>query len=202
MKVHLQPWYDKWLKAHEDTNLSYVSRDHRGQAQLHQVHFVRDTLCGMLWADVPYDKRGNAPPRDTCKETCYVIGEHTSKSVPLPVYSLERPDLGVQIVLRDNYHDWNVSVMLEKPLPDLGEVLEGFELDYSREEDRKRFPDGYTPGHSWGYCYFQGFPEEVQFGPYSENPRKFSLCIGGEYSLHTFMWLLMREIRGVGPWGR
>lgn len=200
MKVHLQPWYDRWLKSHEGTDLIYVSKNARGEVSLPQVHFVRDNLCGMLWADVAYDKRGPAPPRDTCKETCFVVGEHTSKSVQLPVYSLERPDLGLQIVLRDNYHDWNVSVITEKPLNK--DMLRGFELDYSRDEDRKRFPNGHKPGQSWGYCYFQGFPEEVQFGPHSENPNKFSLCIGSDYSVYTFIWLVMREIRGVGPWER
>jgi hypothetical protein len=203
MKIPMQAWYDRWLKANQDTNLVYVPKNSRGEPSLHQVHFVRDTLASIVWADVPYDKRPNEPPpRETCKETCFVIGEHRSKSVSLPVYSLERPDLGIQFVLRDNYHGWNVSVLLEKPLSDGWNILKGFELDYSRDEDRDRFKDGYKPGSSWGYCYFQGFPEEVQFGPYMEDCRRFSLCIGSEYSLHTFIWLIMRDIRGVGPWGR
>jgi hypothetical protein len=197
MKEHLQPWYDRWLKANHGTDLSYVPKNSRGEPSLEQVHFVRDYLSGILWADVPYDKRGPAPPRDTCKETGFVIGEHTSKSVRLPVYSLERPDLGIQFVLRDNYHDWNVSVLSEKPITT---DLRGFELDYSRDEDLKRFPNGYKPGSAWGYCYFQGFPEEVQFGPFKENPCKFSLCIGNDYSVHNFIWLIMRDIRGISPW--
>jgi hypothetical protein len=199
MKVHLQPWYDKWLKAAREA--AGTPPNSNDGPMLQQVHFVRDNLCGMLWADVPYDKRGPATPRD-CKETCYVVGEHTSKSRRLPVYSLERPDLGLQFILRENYHDWNVSVITEKPLSDGRKLLAGFELDYGRDEDRKRFPNGYTAGQSWGYCYFQGFPEEVQFGPYSEDCRRFSLCIGSDYSLYTFAWLIMRDLRGVGPWGR
>jgi hypothetical protein len=200
VKVHLQGWYDRWLKDPNNTNRRYVPVDSRGEPSLHQLHFVRDTLCGMLWADVPYDKRETEAIRENCKVTAFVIGEHTSKSVQLPVYSLERPDLGLQIVLRDNYHDVNLSVISENPIDE--DTLRGFELDYGRDEDRKRFPNGYKPGQSWGYCYFQGFPEEVQFGPYSEDPRKFSLCIGSEYSVYTFMWLIMREVRGVGPWAR
>lgn len=198
MKVHLQGWYDKWLKDPEMANRRYVPVNNRGEPSLHQLHFVRDFLCGMLWADIPYDKREKEAIRDTCNVTAFVIGEHSSKSVNLPVYSLERPDLGLQIVLRDNYHDTNISVISERPID--ANTIRGFELDYSREEDRKRFPNGYTPGSSWGYCYFQGFPEEVQFGPYSENNKKFSLCIGSEYSVYTFIWLILRDIRGVGPW--
>jgi len=201
MKIPMQAWYDKWLKANQDTNLVYVPKNNRGEPSLHQVHFVRDTLASIVWADVPYDKRPNEPPpRDTCKETCFVIGEHKSKSVSLPVYSLERPDLGIQFVLRDNYHDWNISVLSEKPITT---DLRGFELDFS-ESDKKRFAERgpWTPGGSWGYCYFQGFPMEVQFGPFSQNPSRFSLCIGGEYSVHNFIWLIMRDLRGVGPWER
>lgn len=200
MKVHIQGWYDKWLKDPDNTNRRYVPVNNRGEPSLHQLHFVRDNLCGMLWADIKYDKREHESERTDRPVTCFVIGEHTSKSVNLPVYSLERPDLGLQIVLRDNYHDWNVSVISEKPIP--AEVIKGFEMDFS-ESDKKRFAERgqqWRPGWSWGYCYFQGFPEEVQFGPYSQNPRKFSLCIGSEYSVYTFVWLIMREIRGVGPW--
>lgn len=201
MKIPMQAWYDRWLKANQDTNLVYVPKNSRGEPSLHQVHFVRDTLAGIVWADVPYDKRPNEPPpRETCKETCFVIGEHTSKSVSLPVYSLERPDLGLQIVLRDNYHDWNISVLSEKVIS--AEVLRGYSLDFN-ESDKERFAkEPWKPGRSWGYCYFQGFPEEIQFGPHSQNQNRFSICLGGEYSVYTFVWLIMREIRGVGPWPR
>lgn len=198
MKIHLQPWYDKWL-ANERIAKNIPPNTNDGPS-LHQLHFVRDHLCGMLWADVAYNKRPHSHPRDELKESCFVIGEHSSKSVHLPVYSLERPDLGIQFVLRDNYHDVNMSVISEKPIN--ADTLRGFELDYSRESDRKEFANGYRPGRSWGYCYFQGFPEDVQFGPFSENPRKFSLCLGSEYSVWTFVWLIMREVRGVGPWER
>ena len=200
MKVHLQGWYDKWLKDPDMANRRYVPTNSRGEPSLHQLHFVRDFLCGMLWADIPYDKREKETVRDTCNVTAFVIGEHSSKSVNLPVYSLERPDLGLQIVMRDNYHDWNISVMSEKLIP--AEVLKGFQLDFS-ESDKKRFEkEPWRPGQSWDYLYFQGFPQEVQFGPYVQNPHKFSICIGGEYSVYTFVWLILREIRGVGPWER
>jgi len=199
MKVHLQGWYDEWLKDPDNTNRRYVPVNSRGEPSLHQLHFVRDDLCSILWADVPYDKRENESIRTNCKVTGFVVGEHTSKSVNLPVYSLERPDLGIQFVLRDNYHDWNVSVVSEKPIET---DLRGFELDFS-DSDKKRFEsEPWRPGHSWGYCYFQGFPEELQFGPYSQDQRKFSLCIGSEYKVWTFLFLILRDIRGVGPWKR
>lgn len=194
MREHLQPWYDKWLAEHRETDLIHVGRNARGEASLPQVHFVRDNLAGLFWSDVPYASRAAAPPRTDTKETAYVIGEHSSKSVRLPVYSLERPKLGIQVVLRDNQHDWNVSVISDTPI---ATDLHGFELDYSRDDDRKRYPNGFRSPGSWGYCYFQGFPDEVKFGPFSENPCKFSLCVNGDYDVYTLLWLLMRDRRGA-----
>lgn len=186
MREHLQPWYEKWLDEHKSTDLIYVNRNSRNEPSLAQVHFVRDTLGHVMWKDIPYDTRPIAHPRE-CKESAWVIGEHRSKSVRLPVYSLERPDLGIRFVLRDNYHDWCVSVVAEKPI---ATDLRGFQLDMD-EDDRKR----YQPGGFWGYCFFQGFPSELCFGSFAMDPRRFSLSIGGNHALYTFIWLIMRDLR-------
>lgn len=201
MKVPMQAWYDEWRKAPNNWNRRYVPTDPKDGPSLPQVHFMRDYLSSVVWADIPYAQRPyGPPPRDDCKETCFVIGEHHSKSVVLPVYSFERPDLGIQFILRDNYHDTNISVISERPIS--ASTLRGYSLDFS-ESDKKRFKDEpWQRGQSWGYCFFQGFPEEVQFGPYSQDQSKFSICLGGEYSVYTFVWLIMREIRevrGVSP---
>jgi len=187
-KEHLQPWYDKWLEEHADTDLIYTRSG--GKIQLSQVHFVRDQLSAVFWQGIPRKDRPPAPPRDGCKQTAFVIGEHHSKSVRLPVYLLERPDLGLKVVLRDNYHDWNISVVSETPVE---ADLRGFVLDYRDEEEQEKFRDGYKPGRYWGYCFFQGFPDKYWFGPYSENPRKFSLYNSSDYITYTLVWLLMRE---------
>ncbi len=150
-----------------------MNRDHRGDPYLAQVHFVRDTLAGLLWADVPYDTRPQSTPREECKETAFVVGEHRSKSVRLPVYSLERPDLGLAVTLRDNYHDWNVSVSQERATAD----LRGFPLN------------------DLTYCFFQGFPEDRRFGTYAANPLRFSMCLGSMHEVYTLLWLLLREAR-------
>lgn len=173
MREHLQPWYDRWLKEHEGSDLRYIGRDPERRPQLPQVHFVRDTLAGLLWADVPYDQRQPSPPRDELKETAYVVGEHTSKSVRLPVYSLERPDLGLIVTLRDNYHDWNVSVSQETAKSD----LRGFPVNDLR------------------YCFFQGFPADRRFGTYAADPLRFSMCLDSEHQVYTLLWLLLRETR-------
>jgi len=72
--------------------------------------------------------------------------------------------------------------------------LRGFVVGYNAE-DKAKFPNGYEKGRYWGYCYFQGFPEEFQFGPFSENPCRFSLWTGNEYEVYTLLWLLLRDRR-------
>ena len=114
MRMHLQPWYDHWLEEHKDTGLLYARSGER--VQLGQVHFVRDDLGPLFWSGVPYDERPVAGARADCRETALVVGEHHSKSVRLPVYALERPDIGLRVILRDNWYDWNVSVIAEKPV--------------------------------------------------------------------------------------
>lgn len=190
----MQAWYDQWLAEHKDpANDLIYSKNSRGEPTLNQVHFVRDDLSSVFWADRPYAERSQEPePRIDCKETCYVIGEHRSKSVRLPVFSLERADLGIQFVMRFNYYDWNVSVISERPIVT---DLRGFVLDFS-DDDRKRHPGGYRYG-SWGYCYFQGFPEDKQFGPYvgkAGSTRKFSTYMTTNYQLYTFVYLIMRDL--------
>lgn len=173
MNHHLQPWYDAWLTEHASTDLRYVSRTADGQPYLHQVHFVRDVLASLMWADVPYNKRPRSHPREDCKETALVVGEHRSKSVRLPVYQIERPDLGLAITLRDNYHDWNVSIVQERATADL-----------------RGFPVDSTSG-----CFFQGFPDDRRFGAYAANPLRFSMCLYSAYEVYTLVWLLLRDLR-------
>jgi hypothetical protein len=197
MREHLQIWYDRWLNEHRPTNLIYA---HPKDPHLDQVHFVRDDLSRLVWRDVPYNNRATeAAPRADQKVTAFVIGEHRSKSVRLPVFSFERPDLGLQVVMRYNFYDWNVSVVSEKPVTlDLAQL--GFTHDYMPSE-RSEFPTGYIPGRCWGGCFFQGFPTELQFGPFDENPRKFSLYIDDDYELYVFVRLLFnwRRSRSVTP---
>jgi len=187
MRMHLQPWYDHWLEEHKDTGLLYARSGER--VQLGQVHFVRDDLGPLFWSGVPYDERPVAGARADCRETALVVGEHHSKSVRLPVYALERPDIGLRVILRDNWYDWNVSVIAEKPVD---ADLRGFQLDYLRDEERERSKDEIGHHGSWGYCFFQGFPEGTRFGPYARDRARFSTWMRGDHELFTFMWLVLR----------
>lgn len=196
MKEHLQKWYNNWLDEHENTDLLYVNKTGGGEPYLSQVCFVRDELAGnLLWGDVPWKDRPEyeLEPDWTKKVGAYVVGEHTSKSVRLPVYLLERPDLGFKMVARYNFYDWNISVQSEKPIT---AGLQGFVTDYPNEANREKYKDGYDGHGYWGYLYWQGFPDEYKFGPWVENPRQFSTYVGSDYRLYTLLFLLLRNLRG------
>lgn len=191
MREFLQTWYDAWLREHADTDLIYARyRSSSPSVGLDQVHFVSDRLSCLMWSGVDYDERGVEPSRPDCKATAMVVGEHKSKSVRLPVYSLERPDLGLQIVLRDNYYNWNVSVLSEIPVE---ADLRGFETDFSSAEERDR----YRIRGLWGCCFFEGFPDELRFGPFSMDCRKFSLCVSSDYELYALVRCLMTWRKSV-----
>lgn len=191
MRIPLQAWYDEWLEEHRDTDLSYVSRNARGETSLPQVHFVRDAIAPLLRADTLYDDLPREPPpRSDCRLTAWVIGEHRSKSVRLPVYSLERPDKDIRFVLRDNYFDWKLSVQSETPIdhelfPYLFHTTPPVEPDYT--------------GNALASCYFEGFPEDLIFGYHAENPRRWSASIGGDRALWTTILLCLKSLGVVRP---
>jgi hypothetical protein len=98
------------------------------------------------------------------------------------VFLLEREDLGIKFVLRDNFYNWNVSVISEKPITT---KLKGFVTDYKDCDKPIR------PRSCWGYCFFEGFPEEYRFGCYNENNKQFSTYISSDYELYAFVRMIM-----------
>lgn len=190
MRRGLQNWYSAWLDEHASTDLLYVSKNARGETSLPQVHFVRDELASLAWAGKLYEERpSEPPPRNDCRETAWVIGEHRSKSVRLPVYSIERPDLGLRFVLRNNYHDWKLSVISETPIqsdvfPYLFHTTPPVDRDYTGDE--------LAP------CYFEGFPDDLVFGYQSIDPRRWSASLDSR-SLWTTIMLCMRSVGAIKP---
>jgi hypothetical protein len=184
MKQPIQAWFDKWLAEHEGSDLYYKD------AASAQVQLVRDTLAALVWADVPYWKRANeGEPRTDCKVTGYVISEHRSKSVRLPVYLFERADLGIRFVLRNNFYDWKLSVMSENPIqsdlfPYLFHTTPPIEREYTGDE--------------LAHVYFEGFPKDLIFGYHGADPRRWSASLG-DRALWTTILLCMRSVGGVKP---
>lgn len=189
IRIPLQAWYDAWLAEHKDTDLIYA-KELDGRPTLPQVHFVRDTLAPMVWADTLYDDLPREPPpRNDCRLTAWVIAEHCSKSVRLPVYSIEREDIGIRLVLRDNYYNWKLSVISERPIDD---PL----FPYLFHTTPPVAPD-YT-GDPLDSVYFEGFPEELVFGYHAANHRRWSAELG-QWSLRTVVFLCMKALGVVSP---
>ncbi len=108
-----------------------------------------------------------------------VVGTHSSKSILLPVYRVNVPNVGV-FTMRDNFHDWCISCDLQLPLP----------LDTYGELYRINEVRGYFEGFERGGA-------EV-YGPLSENQRQFSIVLpSGFPDLYLFMHWTKRALDTV-----
>lgn len=205
MNEPLQAWYCRWLRDNRGTDLTYANPK---EPSLSQVHFVRDRLAHLFWKDHDYDGLPLAPRRtwwehnpvtgvdvertsDGDRDLVRVVGEHSSKSVALPVYCIRRPDLDLTVVMRDNFHDWNVTVLSGTPV---GDWVGTYGVTTLSPEDRAR----YVKGGYWDYLFFQGFPDEYCLGPWDHDPRAFSIALGGgEHELYAFCRQLTMPIRDL-----
>ena len=136
-----------------DENLIYK------KAGIDQAIYVRDTLAMNLLRSVP----------------AFAISMHRSKSVPLPVYGLTMRN-GIKLIMRDNFYDWKVSVILPKPLPKNYLPMELISNDGD-------IPD----------CYLEGFHNEWGFETYKpedEKQNKFTIEVYGKYRLYTLLFYL------------
>ena len=104
-----------------------------------------------------------------------VISTHTSKSISLPV--CEFNIAGVRIIMRDNFHDWKLSVI--SPIP-----LEGLDV-YNL----------FLATHEIYECYCEGFPEELVFGAYETNNKEFTIEVNDEYRVMAVLTLIMDRVR-------
>lgn len=148
----LHAWFMDWLDATPDS--LYFKKAAEGQ-----IMFIRDTLG-----------RAMVGARKEWEAAVSVIGEHHSKSVRLPVYKVTLP--GLDLVLRNNFYDWKVSVVSE----DLIHNVEGWGL--------------FDETQAISACYCEGFPREWVFGPYAESKRRFTVEILTQYDLYAFCLLL------------
>lgn len=103
-----------------------------------------------------------------------VIGEHTSKSVVLPVVRLRAN--GLTVVIRDNFHDVVMTVvgLKRKPLSQVQVFMQQI----------------CTSGYTDRVSFFQGFPLEMRLGSYTENYKAFSV----ELSNWTDAYALLRML--------
>lgn len=150
----------------------------RGGA-IEQITFVRDSLNALVQSGIDYEDANDV----------MVISTHRSKSIALPVYELARPDLGVRLILRDNFYNWKLSVISERPV-----AVDLSGLCYtSPPVDPEYTGDKLNP------VYFEGFPESLVFGYYESDHRRFSAELYGREGAWTAVFLIMRAVGAVKP---
>jgi len=146
-----------------------------------QIIFVRDKLAGLVGVGLSHDERRNIT---------HVISTHTSKSIQLPVYNISRPDIGLSIILRNNFYNWKLSVISTHRA-----IITDFDGLF-----HTTFPTepNYT-GDPLSPVYFEGFPKDLIFGYYSgTNKKSWSAEISGDYLLYTTVFLIMRSLGVIG----
>ena len=166
----------EWALAHPVPDQMYW----KGDAD-NQIRFVWKSLAPLVGKGFSYEE---------VQQLITVIATHRSKSIDLPVYRLERSDLGLQIILRDNFYNWKISVISERPI-----TADFSGLFYTTPPID---PD-YT-GDPLHHVYFEGFPKDLVFGYFEESDgKKWSAEIATNEILWTTVFLIMRSLGAVQP---
>lgn len=146
----------------------------------HQLSFVRDHIVWLVGTGLELEQR---------EQLTDIISTHRSKSITLPVYSFSRPDLGLRLIARENFYNWKLSVISEKPI----------EADFTPLFHTLPPTDPSYTGNPLSPCYFEGFPDDLIFDYYTKNPRKWSAEIWGYYPFWTTIFLIMKSVGAIKP---
>jgi hypothetical protein len=145
-----------------------------------QMAFIRDSIVPLMGAGLIYHES---------KEIADVISTHMSKSIVLPVVEVTRKDLGIRFTMRENFYNWKLSVLSEKPVEANFDGL--FHTTPPIDKD-------YT-GDPLASVYFEGFPKDRIYRYYEEDRRKFSAEIWGDRPMWTAVFLIMRSAGVIKP---
>ncbi len=159
-----------WMNANKpEDNLIWK------QSWLNQLMFFRGDIAPLFAQN--YNRK-------VIDSVLSVISTHISKSTTLPVYRLHRDDIGLTMIFRNNYYNWKMSVISERPI----------DTDLSDLFFTSPPVDPEYTGDPLARVYFEGFSEEFVFGYYSENNRKFSAEIRDDNTLFTTVFLILRTL--------
>lgn len=181
----LQEWFKERVLDREETDLKDVIYLKAG---IRQVLWARDTLFYMLarHSSSNPDERLASEERYKWRKAnpVLVVSEHTSKSMPLPVYRYNLDFLGLELTMRENFYGWVMSVRSDVPVKGpfygLVEVVEGPDyLDF--------FPSYYA----------EGFREEWCFMPYFKGTCQFTNRFHSNENLWAFLYLLTEQVHEV-----
>jgi hypothetical protein len=146
-----------WIKANrcEVTMFEYNS-------YLMQINFFNSVIPGLFTTSYEASQEFLAASK--------VIGEHTSKSVNLPVVLFKLKPTTVMIV-RNNFMNWKISI--------------------SGDEDINcDFMGLFDPNEQEKSVYCEGFHNKDVFGPYALSKKEFTLSLDSTYDFYTFLYIL------------
>lgn len=126
-----------------------------------QIIFIRNTITPLF-----YDKY-----KDIELNPIKVINTHISKSIKLPVYYIPLNKYKVKLILRNNFHDWKVSIS-------------------SYYKITSNFNNIFNENKKINSIYCEGFKDNQVFDNYKSNQCNFTVEIDNNYKLYTFMWIL------------
>lgn len=170
-----QPPFLTWVREQPepDDTMVYQGAWSAQVQDFHSLRYLVSASYGFACKDEDFYKSKEKEEWEA--EGARVVGLHMSKSIQLPVVKLQFKN-GPVVVLRDNFHDWNISVVSEHPIKhNFFDVVATEDIDY---------------------CYFQGFPKEYEFGPYKDNNKQFSTyCRTNLERVWTFLFLMWHGYR-------
>lgn len=158
---HLREYYNTHLPVDITAWIRVNEPFYRAQVEElgKQVYFVRDKIHRLL---KPNYEEWN-------KKEIQVISTHYSQSVTLPVYQMVLEENGIEIILRNNFYDWKVSIKSDKPL-------------------NCDFMGVFNPKETIWLC--EGFPKDKIYGCYNQDHSQFTIEIISDYDLYTFFFIL------------
>lgn len=141
-----------------------------------QICFIRDTIMGILASS--YEEYIGI------KHNANIKNCHTSKSVLLPVYEINFKNC--HFTMRNNFHDWKISVNLSYEIPNL--EYSNFEGLFDPE---KKIDPIYCEGFSKTDVY-QSFNEYIQEVSSEKTypDRKFTIEMYDNFKVYTFFYIL------------
>lgn len=145
-----------WIRVNEP-NKKLIYGNQIGR----QIVFVRDIL-GDILTDTSNEYEAFEPQ---------VIATHTSKSVKLPIYQINLEKYGLEIVMKNNFFSWAISIKSENPL----------DFDMMELFDEKEVAPLYL-------C--DGLPSEKIYGSYAQNHAEFTIEMKSEYKVYTLFYLI------------
>ena len=150
----------KWANEHKPSD-DMIWKD----AYWRQIMFVRDKVAGLL-----------ARTYTQYRDLVDVVSTHTSKSIICPVYFIDLNKDGVNIWMRYNYFNWNISVLSD----------ERIDCDFL----------GCFDDRNHNYCFCEGM-EKWKFGTYAESKFRFTVCIDSDYDVYVFFRALKHFLKIV-----